>query len=510
VASRPFAEDLEVALSGGGFRATAFCLGVLLYLAHSGLNRRIKTLVSVSGGSIASGFVAAHCDLGAVNHVNEFRPIAARLARIVCGRGRYSGFWLVSRPYLVLLGIIGAGLFGWFTTIVIAAVASMLWHVQLRPFSVKEVAALAFGALLWGIFALLRTDLVLWWLRRSFFRDGAETLADVSGRRIDHVFCATDLTRSCPIFFSTKGSGRLFSEAYGRGDGSDVPLTIAVGSSAAFPPAIAPLSLLIHHRRFTGRRATPRRIWLSDGGVWNNLGTDWSRLRSDVLTAERDWTERFESDHIKVITQSVENCPAGGVLIMANASKPDEGRNLWALKIPVLSFVLTLTRVLDVAVNSTIAGRSADVERIARTRMLNNPDRWELDAPRPASTVWGEGVGTDPPLAVLVEMTRAPGDTARAYRMVGGLRQWTEKPDAYLQELGRSLPDLQPLIEGEGVVPTTLDNIGRRDTLRMIVLGYLNAREALTVAFINHQPPSIPQRQWFEELLDDQSLCPSR
>jgi NTE family protein len=44
---------LGVALSGGGFRATVYGLGALLYLVDSGLNKQVTSISSVSGGSIA-------------------------------------------------------------------------------------------------------------------------------------------------------------------------------------------------------------------------------------------------------------------------------------------------------------------------------------------------------------------------------------------------------------------------------------------------------------------------
>ncbi|MEQ1912629.1 MAG: patatin-like phospholipase family protein, partial [Vicinamibacterales bacterium] len=50
--------DIEVALSGGGVRASAFSLGVLMYLLDAGLGERIRQVSSVSGGSITNGFLA--------------------------------------------------------------------------------------------------------------------------------------------------------------------------------------------------------------------------------------------------------------------------------------------------------------------------------------------------------------------------------------------------------------------------------------------------------------------
>lgn len=71
-----------------------------------------------------------------------------------------------------------------------------------------------------------------------------------------------------------------------------------------------------------------------------------------------------------------------------------------------------------------------------------------------------------------------------------------------MRELEIPLQELKSLVEGEDIIPTTLDNIGPRNTLRMIVLGYLNTRETLSVAFGNHNPPPIPKREWFQDLLE--------
>jgi hypothetical protein len=502
--TREFREELEIALSGGGYRASAFGLGALLYLAHSGLNQKVKSIVSVSGGSITNGFVATECDFGSETNPENFRRIAARLAQIISGGGRFRGFWFVSRPYMAALILSGVALGVWLASVVVALIALAAWGVDLRPVSLKEVLLLALAAVLWGTAALNRGNLVLWWLGRTFFRE-RPTLGSLSGRTVDHVFCSTDLTSSRPFFLSTKGGGRVFSEVYGRGDGKAVSLRLAVGASAAFPPLIPPLRMTLRGLPFHGDGRVPGYIYLSDGGVWNNLGTDWSRLRVALVSAEVAWYRKMTvGKGVDAIIWSVENCPTGGVLLIVNASKPEKQQNLWLLKIPFVSFIVALIRVVNVTVNSTVEARSADLERTARMRMLNDPDRWELgaDAPRPQSTVWGEGRGTDPPLSVAVEMTRKPGETANAYRMIGGLAQWEERPDAYVEELGDSLRGLAPLLEGEEIVPTTLDNLGPRDTLRMIVLGYLNARETLAVAFANHEPPAIPEREWFEDLLD--------
>ncbi len=51
---------LGLALSGGGFRATLFHLGVIRYLRDAGLLEQIGTICSVSGGSILAAHLALH------------------------------------------------------------------------------------------------------------------------------------------------------------------------------------------------------------------------------------------------------------------------------------------------------------------------------------------------------------------------------------------------------------------------------------------------------------------
>jgi hypothetical protein len=183
--TREFREELEIALSGGGYRASAFGLGALLYLAHSGLNQKVKSIVSVSGGSITNGFVATECDFGSETNPENFRRIAARLAQIISGGGRFRGFWFVSRPYMAALILSGVALGVWLASVVVALIALAAWGVDLRPVSLKEVLLLALAAVLWGTAALNRGNLVLWWLGRTFFRE-RPTLGGRTARKLTH------------------------------------------------------------------------------------------------------------------------------------------------------------------------------------------------------------------------------------------------------------------------------------------------------------------------------------
>lgn len=56
----PQEPGIAVALSGGGYRATLSGLGVLRFLADSGLLAQVRYASSVSGGSVANGLLARH------------------------------------------------------------------------------------------------------------------------------------------------------------------------------------------------------------------------------------------------------------------------------------------------------------------------------------------------------------------------------------------------------------------------------------------------------------------
>ena len=456
----PDEQNLQVALSGGGFRAAAFGLGVLLYLAHSGLNRRVSTIASVSGGSLTNGYVASKCDFRNLER-DDFWPFASGLAQTLSGNGKYRGFFLWGWPFVIALATIGLVLLWWLLTI------AESWRVGslLPPVSRTKFLTFLVSTVVWGVVGLNRDALVRTWIRWTFFRP-KRSLSFDPPLATDHVFCATDLTSSSPLFFSTNGEGRIFSKRYGRGQGKDIALHFAVAASAAFPPVISPAPLRILHRGFARLPKDLTTVWLTDGGVWNNLGTDWNHLYDSVLAAETEWIQRSRSvEHSVAERVAKASCPPSGVLLIANASKPDEWQNLWKLKVPGISFLVTTMRVLSVAVNSTIVGRTDDIERISELERV--PGR------------------TEP---VLVQMTRRPDSEPHA----------AESPVGAVEL--EAIAALRPCWDADEIVPTTFNNIGPHNTLRMIVRGYLNTRRA-TAGRFGHVAPMIPRRDWFEQLL---------
>ncbi|HZX53112.1 MAG TPA: hypothetical protein VFE86_00450, partial [Ilumatobacteraceae bacterium] len=94
--------EIGVALSGGGHRATVFGLGVLLALVDQGLNNRVVSISSVSGGSIANGIAMIGPDFGTVGTAEFESHIAGPLSAI-SDRGILLGGAPATRNFIRML-----------------------------------------------------------------------------------------------------------------------------------------------------------------------------------------------------------------------------------------------------------------------------------------------------------------------------------------------------------------------------------------------------------------------
>lgn len=219
---------IALCLSGGGFRASLFHLGVARRLHETGLLGALATFSSVSGGSVFAGFLA----------------------------GR-----MIER--------------GWSS---LAEIAD--WAVDVEaPF--LELASRDLRT--WPVLAHLPWN----WLdpdprARHMAR---RYRARVSGRRLAElpeaprfVFLATDLTFGASYVFERR---RVGSYRAGYARPGEVTIGDAVSASAAFPPVFGPLRPPVdpaQYRRgaYTGadRDRLRRALRLSDGGVYDNLGLE--------------------------------------------------------------------------------------------------------------------------------------------------------------------------------------------------------------------------------------------
>jgi hypothetical protein len=299
----------------------------------------------------------------------------------------------------------------------------------------------------------------------------------------------------------------MFSPVLGLAAGSDVRLAAAVRASAAYPPAIPPLALRIRglkfiRRRVSGDAAKPHGvIHLTDGGVWNNIATDWSQLRQDITATELARLEREQRlTELDALLRAIDRSTSSAVMLVVDAAAPAGPRLLRWLSIPGVSMIGTLWRAFEVTYASTLAARVPEPST-AQLRMLHEPSRWNLEARQPQHDVHDAPGGSSPPLVVGAFLRSEPGAAAKAWGVAGYPPQWMTRADRYAAELDANLVNLERIRTPRPSVPTTFNSLGWPTTLRLVVDGYLAAREALTVTFVNHRPPEFPTAEWFEALV---------
>ncbi len=83
---QPEREGIGLCLSGGGFRAALFHLGVLRRLNELGLLARLKTITSVSGGSIMAALLASRVTWPVTDRVDDWEREVARPLRSFSAR----------------------------------------------------------------------------------------------------------------------------------------------------------------------------------------------------------------------------------------------------------------------------------------------------------------------------------------------------------------------------------------------------------------------------------------
>jgi predicted acylesterase/phospholipase RssA len=141
------------------------------------------------------------------------------------------------------------------------------------PFAVWAVALVLIGWL-----AQRRS----WVARRAFdtmvFK--GKRLSDMH-TKVDHVITACDLQTVEQVYFS----GRfVYSYRHGWGTPGDLKIAWAAQASACLPGAFTPVSRAASKHGFTSPRPeAPARFLLVDGGVYDNMGTEWPIRLADRI-----------------------------------------------------------------------------------------------------------------------------------------------------------------------------------------------------------------------------------
>jgi NTE family protein len=247
--SEPQEPGIGLALSGGGFRAVLFHVGVLRRLNQMGVLPRLARISSVSGGSIVAGLLAVRWTRLAFDGndvASNFDAEVEAPLRSFCSRN-------------------------------IDAVSIL--SGALNPFKTAgdEVADEYREHLGMGV--------------------SLQSLPD-SPR---FVFNSTNYATGTSFRFSKPYAGDY---RIGLIDSPDIEVAIAVACSSAFPPVLAPIELDMPDpgafRRTEGadlwaREDFRRRLQLADGGVYDNLGleTVWGRYETILVS---DAGKPFELD----------------------------------------------------------------------------------------------------------------------------------------------------------------------------------------------------------------------
>jgi predicted acylesterase/phospholipase RssA/tetratricopeptide (TPR) repeat protein len=458
--------DLEigVALSGGGHRATLFSLGVLLYLADSGANRNVTIMSSVSGGSLTNGYVAQECDFSSVT-ASEFRGVAERLARVIVFRGTVFN-WLTWLYLGVLAGLLPV--LGW-----VLLTTNGLSRVML---AFALVIALAFTA---GI----RGTVVSAAFGRTLFSHGQRRsrLEDIH-ERVDHVICATDLFGGFPMYFSKNHV--LVGDSWTRS--GRTKLQTAVQASAAFPGVFPPRRIRLKGLQswFQGR-PTARFTFLVDGGVYNNLATDW--------VDHTGW-----HNLVKDLPIEVHDTPRYHVIVNSSSQYRVARDPGMAMRLPVLRELISAPQIMDVLYANTVAPR---LERL-RDKMYEATMDQSAEGPIPVVVQIGNSPSK---LAHSFNFGAAsvPSVLARVGLTVTGA---PPPPEALARahEVTRFFESRQPAEwwneEAERVrtVPTTLNRIELETARLLIHHGYTLAMAVLHT-FIG---TSLTPRVLVDEVLD--------
>lgn len=218
---------LCLCLSGGGFRATLFHLGVLRRLDELGLIGKLATVTSVSGGSFMSlCFAKALIESPLVDgRLSNFDAMVADVHRL-------TNYDLRGRVF-------------------IEKIEPRHWRQQFAELVVKELEA----------------------------HVTAKTLADLPATP-RFIFCATDMAFGVNWMYTRESAGD-YQAGYKRSGLDSITLAHATSASACFPPVFKPLptgvpagDLVDGDAKGAEADECRRSIQLTDGGVYDNMGLE--------------------------------------------------------------------------------------------------------------------------------------------------------------------------------------------------------------------------------------------
>lgn len=230
-------DGIGLCLSGGGFRAMLFHLGAFIRLNEVGLLARLDRVASVSGGSIAAGALA----VAWTNLTFDGSGVATNLLEQVA-----TPILAIARKRIDTTAIV----------------------LGLLPFvQASRVASRAYDKFLFH----------------------EKTLQDlpVTPR---FSFTATSLQSGVLWRFARDYAADWRVGLWAK---PDLPIALAVGASAAFPPYLSPAYIDVPAGAITSQQSADlfrepytRRLCLTDGGIYDNLGLEpvWKRYKTILVS----------------------------------------------------------------------------------------------------------------------------------------------------------------------------------------------------------------------------------
>lgn len=233
--SRGPEDGIGLCLSGGGYRAMVFHVGVLWRLNEIGMLGNIQRISSVSGGSITAGVLALawpHLQGGPSGETfirRVVEPVRTLASETIDAEAVILGIALPGRISDRIAGAYRKHLFG----------DATLQDLPDQPRFVINAINVQSGA--------------IWRFMKPYMRDW----------RVGEVKRPT------------------------------IPLALAVAASSAFPPVLSPVEMRVDPASFTPgsgqdlqRPPFTSKVILSDGGVYDNLGleTVWKRYRTVLVS----------------------------------------------------------------------------------------------------------------------------------------------------------------------------------------------------------------------------------
>jgi NTE family protein len=241
----PFSEEgvqrgMGLALSGGGFRATLFHLGGFWRLNELGFLPKLDRISSVSGGSIASGLLGlrfSQLQFDAAGRAGNFGPLIVEPLRSFCARD-------------------------------------------------VDAFAIAEGALLpWK----KASDVIDKTYRDHLYGDA--TLQDLPAGKPRFVINSTNFATGVDFRFSRPYAGDY---RIGLIRNPSFRISTAVAASSGFPPALSPVTIDLDPDSVEKTEGADlhddsefrKRLILTDGGVYDNLGleTVWNRYDTVLVS----------------------------------------------------------------------------------------------------------------------------------------------------------------------------------------------------------------------------------